>query len=270
MTSAVVTGAAMGIGAATVGRLLDEFDFVVGVDRDAAALATAGADLGSRFKGVLGDVGNWKTHELAAQTAEEHAPLGAWVNNAGIDVQGAAHEITAETIEADLRVLQLGVMFGTSVAVRTMARYGFGSIVQVSSIQGLVAFPGYFVYGAAKAAVAMMARSVAVEYGPIGIRCNAVCPGGVDTPMTEAGLTPEELARVREHDPLSPLGRLARADEIAEVIAFLLSDRASYVSGAVIPVDGGATARSYAYPARPEIAALVTAPARVLADEEKP
>ena len=84
-----------------------------------------------------------------------------------------------------------------------------------------------------------LARSVAVDYGPIGIRCNAVCPGAVDTPMTEASLTPEELARIRQHDPLAPLGRLARADEIAEVIAFLLSERASYVTGAVIPVDGG-------------------------------
>jgi NAD(P)-dependent dehydrogenase (short-subunit alcohol dehydrogenase family) len=259
----------MGIGVATVGRLLGDYDFVVGLDRNAAALAAAGADLGSRFKGIVGDIGNWETHERAARSAEERAPLNAWVNNAGIDVQGAAHELTPETIEADLRVLQLGVMFGTSVAVRTMAQHGLGSIVQVSSIQGLAAFPGYFVYGSAKAAVAMMALSVAVDYGPIGIRCNAVCPGGVDTPMTEEGLTPEELASVRKHDPLSPLGRLARADEIAEVIAFLLSDRASYVSGAVIPVDGGATARCYAYPARPEIADLVAAPNRALAHEEK-
>jgi NAD(P)-dependent dehydrogenase (short-subunit alcohol dehydrogenase family) len=124
----------------------------------------------------------------------------------------------------------------------------------VSSIQGVAAFPRYFVYGAAKAAVIQASRSVAVDYGPFGIRCNAVLPGTIDTPMLEETMRrdiPREEA-LRLEGELHPLGRVAQPEEIAAVVAFLLSERAAFVSGAAVPVDGGATARCYAYPALPE------------------
>jgi NAD(P)-dependent dehydrogenase (short-subunit alcohol dehydrogenase family) len=248
MTSAVVTGAAMGAGRAIAERLVSDGYDVVGVDRDARALAATARELG--LLAVDGDVGDWQTHETAADAAESVGRIAGWVNNAGIDIQGGAHEVTPADIDRGLRVLQLGVMYGTAVAVRRMLGHGAGSIVNVSSIQAVATFPRYFVYGAAKAAVLQVSRSVAVDYGPHGIRCNAILPGTIETPMLDAVL-PADVPRdeaIRREGELAPLGRVARPAEIAEVVAFLLSERASYVSGASIVVDGASTARCFAYP----------------------
>ena len=248
MGSCVVTGAAQGVGRAIAAQLVREGRAVVGVDWNREALERAAAEVG--FTPLHGDVGEWATHEAAADRAEALGPLDGWVNNAGIDIQGAAHEVTAEEIDRGLRVLQLGVMYGTAVAVRRMLPARAGSIVNISSIQGTHAFPRYFVYQSAKAAVIMLSKGVAVDYGPFGIRCNAVLPGTVETPMTEAVLPPdlprEEALRIEGE--LHPLQRVAQPEEIAEVVCFLLSERASFVTGTAIPVDGGATARCYAYP----------------------
>jgi len=210
----------------------------------------------------VGDIGEWDTHERAADAAERAGPLRAWVNNAGVDIQGGAHEVTPEGIARGLRVLQLGPMYGMAVAVRRMVPRQAGAIVNVSSIQGVVAFLRYFVCQAAKAAVTMISRGVAVDYGPFGIRCNAVLPGAVETPMTYATLPPE-LPRdeaLRREGALAPLGRIGQPGEIAAVVAFLLSERASYITGAEIVADGGATARCFAYPAPDDIARAAGAP----------
>jgi NAD(P)-dependent dehydrogenase (short-subunit alcohol dehydrogenase family) len=254
--SAVVTGAAMGIGQAIARRLVAEGVHVVAIDLNAAALHATSTEIGGGITAVIGDVGDWETHERAADAAQATAPLRYWVNNAGIDLVGGAHEVTPQEIARGLRVLQLGMMYGTAIAVRRMLPARAGSIVNISSIQGITAFPRYVTYQAAKAAVAMISKGVAVDYGLVGIRCNAVLPGTVATPMMEAGLPPalprEEA--VRREGQLAPLGRVAQSEEIAEVVAFLLSERASYVTGATIVVDGGATARCYAYPLPDEIA----------------
>jgi NAD(P)-dependent dehydrogenase (short-subunit alcohol dehydrogenase family) len=256
--SCVVTGAAKGIGEAVARALLADGWHVAGLDRDEAALGETAAALGERFAPVVGDVGAWEAHERAAGAAEALAPLRGWVNNAGIDIQGGAHEVTEEEIARGLQVLQVGAMYGSAVAVRRLlAARAPGSIVNVSSIQGVAAFPRYFVYGPAKAALIQATRSVAVDYGPFGIRCNAVLPGTIDTPMTREWLPPEGPEHddvLRREGELHPLGRIGKAGEVAAVIAFLLSDRASFVSGAAVPVDGAATARCYAYPVPDEIA----------------
>ena len=139
-------------------------------------------------------------------------------------------------------------MAGIAVATRRMLGDG-GSIVTVSSIQAVATFPGYFVYGAAKAALLQATRSVAVDYGARGIRCNAVLPGTIDTPMLDVVL-PSDLTReeaIRREGEISPMGRVAQPAEVAAVIAFLLSDEASYISGVGVPVDGATTARCYPY-----------------------
>jgi NAD(P)-dependent dehydrogenase (short-subunit alcohol dehydrogenase family) len=255
----VVTGAAKGIGRAICERLHADGLSLVAVDIDEAALSELASTLGALCRPVLGDIAQWSTHERAAEAARGAGDLTGWVNNAGIDVRVPAHEIDEQSLRKALDVLQLGPMFGCSVAVREMLARRHGSIVNISSIQGAFAFPGYYAYQAAKAAVAMISRGIATDYGAYGIRCNAVLPGAVDTPMTR-----EQLVRdvggdlehaLRQEGELATLGRIGQPREIAEVVAFLLSDRASYLTGAEIPVDGGATARCFPYP-RIEIPAV--------------
>jgi NAD(P)-dependent dehydrogenase (short-subunit alcohol dehydrogenase family) len=156
-------------------------------------------------------------------------------------------------MEDGFRALQLAPMLGMAEAVRRMAADGGGSIVNISSIQARAAFPGYFVYGSAKAALLQATRSIAVDYAAAGVRCNAVLPGVIETPMTYSTLPPalprEEA--LRHEAQLSPLGRVGQPSEVAAVVAFLVSNEASYVTGAEIVVDGGATARCFPYPAHP-------------------
>ena len=251
--SAVVTGAAMGIGLATAERLVADGYHVVCVDWNAEALERAVSALGGSATGVQGDIGDWAAHERAADAAEAAGTLRAWVNNAGIDWSSRAHEADAEHIDRGLRVLLNGPMYGTAVAVRRMLETGGGAIVNVASIQGAVAFPGYYVYGAAKAGVAQIARNVCIDYAHRGIRCNTVLPGTVATPMTDSLLPPgiERDEALREEGLLSPMNRVAQPAELASAIAFLVSDEASYVNGTGLTVDGGSMSRAYRYEPAP-------------------
>jgi NAD(P)-dependent dehydrogenase (short-subunit alcohol dehydrogenase family) len=250
--SAVVTGAAMGMGKAIAKRLLEDGVAVTGLDRNEVALEEARAELGDGFEPIAGDVGAWAAHERAADAAEQRGPLRHWVNNAGIDIASPAHEATQQHIDDGLRVLLMGVMYGSAIAARRMLPARSGSIVNISSIQGVAAWPRYFVYDAAKAGILGATRNLALDYAPYGIRANVVLPGNVNTPMFQADIPDDPVEAERwlaGEAALAPMQRIGDPSEVAEVVVFLLSDRASFMTGAEVIVDGGAMVRAFPHPA---------------------
>jgi NAD(P)-dependent dehydrogenase (short-subunit alcohol dehydrogenase family) len=253
----VVTGAASGIGRATAERLVRDGATVVGADRDEAGLAQVAGVLGRRFLPLAGDVGERETHERAAAEAAASGRLAGWVNVAGIWTPTRAHDLDDDAVAQVLRVNLVGTILGCSVACRAWLEAGTpGAIVNLSSVESQAAFPAALAYEASKGGVDAVTRQVAVEYGPAAIRCNAVRPGAIMTPMAEGYLTDVEdrEAMIESWRELAPLGRVGEPAEVADVIAFLLSEDARFVTGALLTVDGGAAARCYAYPADPEIA----------------
>lgn len=240
--SVVVTGAGQGIGRATLDRLRIAGLYCVGVERDADLAAELGDALAADGAAVGGDVTDRQVLEEAATLAGAAAPLVGWVNNAGISMRGTLHAPVEADVERVLAVNLLASFWGCSTAVRTFVeqRSG-GSIVNVSSIHARHSFPESTAYEMSKGGVEALTRSVAVSYGPLGIRCNGVAPGGVRTPMLEASLAevpdPDAIIRVLEGSP--PLKRSAAASEVASAIAFLLSAESAYVTGQTLPVDGG-------------------------------
>ena len=243
--SYVVTGGGRGIGRAIVERLAAGGDPVVVVDRDADALEwLSGSE--SRLVGVSGDATDEAVVERAADEAGRAAPLRGWVNNAAVFRDASLHSAPTRTV-LDLIAVNLGLaVVGCAVAVRRFLAAGTpGAIVNVSSHQARQAVPGCLPYVTAKAAIEGLTRALAVEYGQHGIRVNAVAPGSVETERYAeflAGLGPDGAAAIEtEMGRLHPLGRVARAEEVAGAVALLLSADASFITGATVPVDGGRT-----------------------------
>ncbi len=223
MPLAVVTGAARGIGAAIADRLLaDGFD-VVRLDLDAAPHVIA-CDVSD-----AGDV-----HRIAA----EIGPVDVLVNNAGIWLFSALEDTTPDDFDRVIKVNLVGTFNCTQAFGRSMLDRG-GSIVNVVSIAAAAASPGVGAYSPSKAAVVALTRQTAVEWGPRGVRCNAVGPGLVPTPGANAVYDDERVRTARAG--AVPLRRLGEPADIANVVGFLASPAAAYVNGQVIYVDGGLT-----------------------------
>jgi NAD(P)-dependent dehydrogenase (short-subunit alcohol dehydrogenase family) len=251
MRQAVVTGAARGIGRAISERLLADGWRVGMLDLTTPSGVPDGAvPLGA-------DIAD----EAAVEAALDQfgATVDLVVNNAGIVRFGPLLVAAVADVDAVARTNLVGTFIMARAGARRMVAAGRpGAIVNLTSINGLAPGPGAGLYGATKAAVALLTAQMAVEWGPLGIRVNAVAPGLIDAGMSEPIYADPEIRAVREGRV--PLGRLGRADDIADVVAFLASDAARYITGQNLAVDGGVASTVIAGLPRP---AAVDHPASV-------
>lgn len=240
MSVALVTGASRGIGAACAVALAGAgFDVGVGyVNDEAGAKATAAAveAAGRRAHIVQGDISDAAQAEaLVTGTEDALGPLDALVLNAGITRDGLMMRMSDDDWDAVIRTNLSGSFFTARAALRGMMKRRSGSIVAVSSVVGMMGNAGQANYAAAKAGVIGLTKSLAKEAGGRGVRANAVAPGYITTDMT-AGLSDDVRDTLLSH---TPLGRLGTPEDVAATVAFLCTDAAAFITGTVIPVDGG-------------------------------
>ena len=241
---AVITGGASGVGQDIGIRIAAEGGKVSLWDRDAAQLAKAAAAVGPAAHTVQVDVTDpAKLESAAAAVYEKFGRIDVLVASAGIT--GPTAKLWEYPLEEWRRVIDIdltGVFHGCKAAIPVMKAQGGGAIINTASASGLAGDYSFTAYNAAKGGVVNYTRAAGIDHARDGVRINAVCPGPVDTPII-AGI--DEWPGVRDAwNERVPMGRFARAEEIASVVAFLASDDASYMTGAIIAVDGGLTAHT--------------------------
>jgi dihydroanticapsin dehydrogenase len=246
---AIVTGAASGIGEASAIRLAEEGASVICADLNAEGAAQTAASIvaaGGTAIGYTIDISDSdQCDAIVAKAVDTYGAIDILVNNAGVNLPGVFHEITNATIEKTLSVNVMGAMYLTRAALPHMLKNSRGSIVNMSSVNGLVSEPFLSVYSASKGAIVMFTRGIALDYAKTGIRCNAICPGWVDTPINHAHA---KMLGGLDHvyktiDSFQPIGRPGTPREIANLVLFLASDEASFMTGSIVSADGGMTAQ---------------------------
>ncbi len=245
---AVVTGGAMGIGGAAARRLAEEGAKTLIADIDVPA-AEANAEMiraaGGTAEVIRADVGSHDDIRAMIEKASQlWGRLDILVNNAyspahGPDT-GSALDVSEERWDLEMGVLAKSIFLGVKYAVPEMRKTGAGSIVNIASVHGILMAPGKLVYEAGKSAVIGMTRQMATDFGPLGIRINAICPGHIVTERIQASRG-EDSSGARFLEDQYPLRKVGRPVDVANAIVFLSSDEASFITGHALVVDGGLT-----------------------------
>jgi NAD(P)-dependent dehydrogenase (short-subunit alcohol dehydrogenase family) len=242
---ALVTGGANGIGKATGACMLRKGASVILFDNDKAALEKSAAELkalSDKLGYFAGDITRPDDDAAAVKLAvDRFGGLDILANCAGIQTYGDVLTTTDEIWERTMNVNLKGNWLTSKFAIPEMLKRGKGAIVHVSSVQGLASQMNVLAYATSKHAMIGLTRSMAVDLASRGIRVNCVCPGTVDTPMIRHSINMDENPQKLEEtlNKMHPIGRIAQPEEIGEVVAFLASDGASFMTGSIVTVDGG-------------------------------
>lgn len=243
---AVVVGAASGIGRATAERLIRDGNRVVAADVATDGLRTLGDACGSAMTTEVLDVSHWEAVERFAQRVlEQEGTPDYLVPAAGINPIAESTGSVDEAFFDRLNDVNVKGLFAVCrFFLPAMAARGGGSVVNLASVSSFVGWGDSSVYVATKGAVLALTRALAIEYSSSGVRVNCVCPGSIRTPMVLNNLAArgESEGGIGRVGALHPLGRIGEPEEIADAIAFLLSDQASFITGASLTIDGGLTA----------------------------
>jgi NAD(P)-dependent dehydrogenase (short-subunit alcohol dehydrogenase family) len=248
---AIVTGSARGIGKAIALRFAAEGALVTGMDVLADQGEQSAREVvaeGGRIRFQAGDISSEAdVRRVVKAVLDEHGRIDILVNNAGVQKEAKLTDVTVEDFHAVVNVNFLGAVLLCREVLPGMVDRRSGAIVNMSSVLGWVADPLLPVYGATKAALLGLTRNIAITYGPDGIRCNAICPGDVDTELNQVYFEahPDPVAFRGRVEREYPMRRIASTDEVAKVAVFLASDDASFVSGGHVMVDGAILARIY-------------------------
>lgn len=242
---ALVTGAAQGIGYASAEALAEDGARVVLVDINAEGVTAAAAQLGNDAVGLVCDMGDSDAiSRLFDQVEAEVGPVSILVNNAGVAMPSDFLETSMEDFRRVIDINLMGVFAATQRAARTMVANNIkGAIVNMSSINAIVAIPAIASYCASKGGVMQLTKAASLALAPHGIRVNAVGPGSIDTAMLAGVNANPEAKKVALSR--TPLQRFGSAREIGDVVAFLASDKASYITGETVNVDGGRLGLNY-------------------------
>lgn len=243
--SVIVTGVASGLGSSLAQEFAAEGALVLGCDVNDDAGAKVMDGIGFyRHTDVSKEA---EVEALVNDAVQRFGRLDVMVNNAAIQVEQELALTTEEQLDRVIAVNLKGPFFGCKHAIRVMLESGGGAIVNVASVVALAGDPMLAAYGAAKGGVVALTKSAAVKYGRDNIRCNAVCPGDIQTPLVEAyfAAAADPAALRAQAEGEYPLGRIGQPREVARAVLFLASDDASFVTGESLVVDGGVLAEIY-------------------------